>query len=90
MRLLFSTRFVFRLPPQHTEGLGQFFGPASSAQVGLRFSFLETSTYLYGFGGVLEPHMCVKTKLESQTGPMMLALGGCWDLEMPYKPQQIA
>ena len=52
IEVMFGCVFVASL--HATEGFGHvFFGPASSAQLGLRFSFLATSTYL-GFWGGLE------------------------------------
>ena len=45
---------AFGASPNATEGLGQFFWPASSAQWGAHFSFLDISTYVGSWRG----HMC--------------------------------
>ena len=63
---------------------------ASSAQLGLRFSLLETSTSrgLEGCWNLI----CVVSRQQvvARTGPtmlVMLALDGCWDLRMRFKPR---
>ena len=65
-----------RLPSTLRRGFWTCFFRPASAQLGLQFSFLDTSTYhLEFFGGVSKPHMCdVKKQIGAQTGPMMLMM----------------
>ena len=58
---------------------GNFFGQASLAQLGLRFSLFESSTYL-GFGGVMGPHVSgVKKESVGPNRPRDAHdVGCCW------------
>ena len=68
---------VFEVPPLLRRVWGNFFGPASSAHLGPRFSLLDTSTYLGFWKGVGTSCVCgVKKAIGSPNRLMMLALGG--------------